>query len=1017
MKKNLLAGIFTALAFSLFAQMQIGRTTYDLQTNNSNCRRMAIDPSGKIVATYTRSYEFSSSFNDRGTGYNYSDDNGATWQTSTFPGTFSRPDTGRTGWPNPVFTNNKEVIISHFAASAGAPAHETGLQVLRRDIGSTGAWEKLILNSANATNTANNAYANDATWARAASNGDSIFVIFGLIDTDMPGMTGGLQMYRSIDAGATWEGPNDIPMMNSTNFVASGGDNYALDINSNGKIAIVLGSYQVEVLTSTDWGATFSKQTVVAINDINGVPAPLFDALTGETMDTVDATDRSYSILVDDNDMVHVWFGRTRSFKTESTTTGATYLPLSVGLVYWNDLMAEAKVVHESRLAAQQVGLPNPLFTGQVFSASGFGPQVDLYRASLTSMPSSSYDDNGNIYVSYSAMVPGTFDDITDLTTTNNVSNDAFHYRDIYVLKSADNGATWEGPINVSNAPLKECAYPSIPRKIYGTDIPVMWQEDTIPGVNLQEAQGASHPVTENQIMFVNTPVASIVSPTDITAPTISEKEQGVNVVDAFLNCDVNFALIFENDDVPTGPNVLDYEIVDATALTGVGTHSIDVYVLDANGNSSDTIEALVTVAVDNVDPIVTLIGPDTVDLLNGSSYTDPGIDYSDNACYPSATPLISTDLDENTDGTYTYTWNVTDNSGNTTSVSRTVNVIGTDNVAPVITPNGLATETIEACSVWTDAGVTAFDNIDYDVTANVTSTGTVNENAPGTYTREYSVTDAAGNIGTFTRTVIVEDNTAPEIAMSATATVYVCKNGTFTAPGATATDCVDLNVTLSNDGNVVVNTAVNGLYVVTYTAEDDYNNISTETINVEVGEAPVPDFNFISSAGSQVVIVQDASTGSPNSWQWNWNDPNNTNSSFGSSATHPYASAGSYDVELIIDNNFTSSCQTPASALSVTKTVEVTVGIVEVNKLNAAVNVFPNPSNGIINVNIDDNKLNNVEVSLFNVIGELISTEILENTAVNNNVTFNLGNDAAGMYFVNISTEKATISKKVLVK
>ena len=40
-------------ATSVFAQRtQVGGTLYDLQTNNSLCRRVATTPSGEIVITY-----------------------------------------------------------------------------------------------------------------------------------------------------------------------------------------------------------------------------------------------------------------------------------------------------------------------------------------------------------------------------------------------------------------------------------------------------------------------------------------------------------------------------------------------------------------------------------------------------------------------------------------------------------------------------------------------------------------------------------------------------------------------------------------------------------------------------------------------------------------------------------------------------------------------------------------------------------------------------------------------------
>jgi uncharacterized protein (TIGR02145 family) len=55
----------------------------------------------------------------------------------------------------------------------------------------------------------------------------------------------------------------------------------------------------------------------------------------------------------------------------------------------------------------------------------------------------------------------------------------------------------------------------------------------------------------------------------------------------------------------------------------------------------------------------------------------------------------------------------------------------------------------------WTDAGATADGN------ETVTTSGTVDRSAAGTYTITYSATDAAGNTGTATRTVTVVDTTA----------------------------------------------------------------------------------------------------------------------------------------------------------------------------------------------------------------------------------------------------------------
>ena len=928
MKKKLLSAFLTFMVFSVFSQVEVGRTKYDLQTNNSPARRLAINQAGEIVVTYTCSHENSSSFSDRGTGYNYSSDNGATWSNGStyFNDPFVREDSMRTGWPNIVYTNSKEVIISHTAS---------GLQVLRRDLGTTNAWDKHLLDASNAP--VNSVHAGDATWARAAAKGDSIFVVFALPVTasNLPGMDGGMLMYRSYDAGDTWNGPHEIPEMNSTNFKRCGGDRYAIDVNDNGKIAIVLGTYQVEVLTSTDWGNTFTKQTVVAVKDVNGNPAPLFDGLTAESMDTVNTSDRSYSVIVDDNDKVHVWFGRSRSFKTDVTQEGTSYLPLSVGIMYWNDGLTDAVLISETEFTAQQVGLCGPYFSTQVFdqNANSFGNQLDIYFSSLVSMPSAGYDENGNIFVAYSSMKPATFDDITDLSSANNLSVDLNHFRDIMLMKSSDNGVTWEGPFNLSDEPLKECVYPSVPRKIFGTEIPIMWQEDIYPGTNLQsaDAQGnqiINHPVVDNNIVFTNFDISLITTPLDLNSP------------------------------------------------------------------------------------IFTLIGLDTLSVIQNSTYVDPGYDFVF-SCETMADTIIVDNVNNTTLGTYTYTYTFVDVQGNSTILTRYVTVIATDDVAPNITITGNMVDTVEACSNWTDLGATAYDNISGDITNDIITTGgTIDVNVLGNDTVFYTVTDAAGNYTTVYRIVVIVDTEAPEITIGNNISVmHLCRGETFTSPTASATDCITSPITVTMDASAL-NTNINGFYNVIYTAVDDANNTATKTLTVKVGEAPVPDFTF--NISGQSVGAFDNSSPIATTWDWNWGDGSTHATT--KNPSHAYSTDGNYDITLIVTNDFTEACGISDANQKITKSIVIS-GIREVEALNSSVDISPNPSNGIINVTVSQKDLTNVKISIFNEIGDLVIAQYIENTSKNNSLSFDLGENASGIYFVNITTEKASTSKKVLIK
>ena len=52
----------------------------------------------------------------------------------------------------------------------------------------------------------------------------------------------------------------------------------------------------------------------------------------------------------------------------------------------------------------------------------------------------------------------------------------------------------------------------------------------------------------------------------------------------------------------------------------------------------------------------------------------------------------------------------------------------------------------LELGSTYIDAGATAVDNIDGDITANIVTVNAVDVNTVGTYTVTYNVSDAAGN-------------------------------------------------------------------------------------------------------------------------------------------------------------------------------------------------------------------------------------------------------------------------------
>jgi len=81
----------------------------------------------------------------------------------------------------------------------------------------------------------------------------------------------------------------------------------------------------------------------------------------------------------------------------------------------------------------------------------------------------------------------------------------------------------------------------------------------------------------------------------------------------------------------------------------------------------------------------------------------------------------------------------------------------------PVIALTGNASVTITKGDLYTDAGASASDTEDGDITSNIIKTGTVDIETVGTYTLEYNVIDSGGLAATeITRTVIVQSPTIP---------------------------------------------------------------------------------------------------------------------------------------------------------------------------------------------------------------------------------------------------------------
>lgn len=114
------------------------------------------------------------------------------------------------------------------------------------------------------------------------------------------------------------------------------------------------------------------------------------------------------------------------------------------------------------------------------------------------------------------------------------------------------------------------------------------------------------------------------------------------------------------------------------------------------------------------------------------------------------------------------------------------------DTTLPVITLNGAASISLKVGETYTELGAKATDNVDGDITAKIITTGTVNTSVAGTYTITYTVSDAAGNVATATRTVIVSAvTTTPTTPTTPSTPTTPTTPSTPTTPPSTTTNTI----------------------------------------------------------------------------------------------------------------------------------------------------------------------------------------------------------------------------------
>lgn len=191
---------------------------------------------------------------------------------------------------------------------------------------------------------------------------------------------------------------------------------------------------------------------------------------------------------------------------------------------------------------------------------------------------------------------------------------------------------------------------------------------------------------------------------------------------------------------------------------------------------------------------------------------------------------------------------------------NATVTVV--DMTAPTLSLLGASDITVVQGQQYTEPGVSATDNVDGDLSAEVSISGSVDVSTVGSYTLQYAVSDAAGNSApTLERTVRVQDADAPVLTVPASITVAAIDAAGTPASQQAIQDFLLAASAVDADGaalNDITHNAPDvfplGRTSVQFTATDGLANSSSGSAHVNVVDQTAPQLTLVGEVALQVV-------------------------------------------------------------------------------------------------------------------------------------------------------------------
>ena len=326
-----------------------------------------------------------------------------------------------------------------------------------------------------------------------------------------------------------------------------------------------------------------------------------------------------------------------------------------------------------------------------------------------------------------------------------------------------------------------------------------------------------------------------------------------------------------------------------------------------------------------------------------------------------------------------TYTITVTDNSGRTKVDSITI----TEPAALVASIN---LDSNVSCNGFADGGATASATGGTGAYTYLWSNGATTAAITGVTAASYSVTVTDANGCTNTSSVSISEPSpmvVNETIVNASCNGVADGSISINTSGGTS----PYTYLWSNGATTsIASQLAAASYTVTITDANGCSSISSSVIT-----EPAAITNTVTQAGINLTADQNGAT-------YQWLDCNNGNAIItGETAQTFVATAnGSYAVEITLNN-----CVDTSACANV-----ISVGLESLNNHEIQLHIFPNPTKGLLNINVSGTTFQNERMRIFDLSGKIVR----EMNLMGNQTQVDLQDLNSGIYFVQIGNERRKI-------